>query len=133
MNKNELRCFKVSIDGQHWTNINALSRGEAKSRFFRNYDMDIEYTWLRCRSEGLPYTSEDFIRNAKYRNIEFAYCGMKVTVNGCTGFIVGHNSSANLDVLFTDGKYKGMTLNCHPHSGVTYYDKKGNVIPVKTT
>ena len=53
---------------------------------------------------------------------------MEVQVGEMGGVIVGNNSSANLDVLITDGKYKGQVLNCHPHWEITYYDKKGNII-----
>jgi hypothetical protein len=77
---------------------------------------------------GSPYTSPEFIRNAKYRNIEFAYCGMVVMVSDMHGVIVGHNSSANLNVLFTDGKYKGQILNCHPNHEIKYFDKNGILI-----
>ena len=133
MNKNkpqELRCYAVSLDKEHWCYYNALSKGQAKMNYIRQFDFDIKYTSVKCKlyGNGHPYTSEDFVRMANYRQIPFAYCGMAVKVGDWNGFIAGHNCSSNLDVLFVDGKYKGFTLNCHPQSEITYFDKKGNVI-----
>lgn len=124
----ELRKYECSLNGNDWWSCNATSYGKAKAEFYRMLDMEIKYTWIKCRCTGLPYTSEDFIRNAKYRGIDFAYCGMVVAVDGAKGIITGHNSSANLDILFTDGKYKGQTLNCHPNYKMTYFDSKGEII-----
>mgnify|MGYP003594321334 CR=1 FL=1 len=123
-----LKSYKCSIDGEQWTTINAISRGAAKSRFFRTFDSDIEYTWVRCKANGLHYTSDEFKHNAKYRGVEFAFVGMDVKVSNSKGVIVGHNRSANLDVLFTDGILKGQVCNCHPHWKITYFDKKGGVV-----
>ena len=123
-----LKSYKCSIDGEQWAVINAVSRGAAKSRFFRTFDSDIEYTWVRCKANGLPYTSDEFKRNARYRGIEFAFVGMAVKVGDWNGVIVGHNSSSNLNVLFADGPSKGKVGNCHPHWKITYYDAKGGII-----
>ncbi len=43
-------------------------------------------------------------------------CGQRVTVNGNAGTIVGHNESANFNVLFDDDAehYAGLTLSVHP-------------------
>jgi len=124
----ELKCYECSSDRKHWTKINALSTGDAKSQFLRYLDGDYEYTSVLCHVLGKPETSEEFKRNAKYRNIEFAYCGMVIDVNGKKGVIVGHNSSANLNVLFTEGDIKGQIINCHPNWKTTYYDSKGEII-----
>lgn len=126
----ELRHYQCSLVGiDHWWSVNSTSYGKAKSEFYRMLDMDgIEFTSIRCKCIGMPHTSEDFKRNAKYRNIEFAYCGMVIDVSGEKGVIVGHNSSANLDVLFTTGKNKGHVFNCHPNWQTTYYDSKGEII-----
>lgn len=125
----ELRSYECSLDGKHWSSYNALSRGKAKMEFWRDIDMDcIEYTDIKCRVLGSIYTSDAFVRNAKYRNIEFAYCGMAVEVDGMKGVIVGHNDAANLDVLFINGKHKGQTLNCHPNWKITYFHKNGSII-----
>lgn len=83
---------------------------------------------LKVKCLGLAITSDDFKRNAEYRNIPFAYCGMMVKVGDETGYIVGHNSSANLDVLFRQGKYAGRVLNCHPNSEMEYFSASGQLI-----
>lgn len=124
----ELKKYECSLDGQNWWSVNSTSYGQAKIAFYRMLDMDFKYTSIKCKCAGMPYTSEDFKRNAKYRGIDFAYYGMVVDVDGDKGLIVGHNSSANLNVLFTDGKNKGQTLNCHPNWKMTYYNSKGEII-----
>lgn len=124
----ELKKYECSLDGQNWWSVNSTSYGKAKMAFLRMLDMDIQYTMIKCKCVGNPYTSEDFKNNARYRGIDFAYCGMVVDVEGEKGLIVGHNSSANLDILFTEGRYSGQTLNCHPNWKMTYYNSKGEVI-----
>lgn len=63
----------------------------------------------------------DFIRVATSRGLSDARCGQGVEMVGergelrATGVIVGHNDSANFDVLFSDGPYAGQVLNVHPH------------------
>lgn len=124
----ELRCYECSLGGDHWEPYNATSPGQAKSMFLMDLDSDYNYTDVRCRLYGPAHTSIEFIKNARYRNIEFAYCGMVVEVDGAKGLIIGHNDSANLDILFTEGKNKGQTLNCHPNWMMTYFNKKGEII-----
>ncbi len=125
----ELKSYKCSLDGEHWSFFNALSQGMAKSEFWsHNLEREVPFIYIKCRTEGLPYTSEEYIRMAKYRNIEFSYCGMPVKVGEWNGVIVGHNSSSNLNVLAVDGKYKDQVLNCHPHSEVIYFNKKGEIV-----
>lgn len=124
----ELKSYDCSLDGKHWTTINATSKGKAKSMFYYSLEIDFKYTSIKCRINGYPYTSDDFKRNAKYRNIEFAYCGMAVQVEHRKGVIIGHNSSANLDILFLDGEFKGQVINCHPNWKIKYFDNKGNLI-----
>jgi hypothetical protein len=43
-------------------------------------------------------------------------CGQRVRVGISRGVIVGHNESANFNVLFDDDdpRYPGLTLNVHP-------------------
>lgn len=116
---------------EHETIINTTSAGKAKSEFFRRVSdccPNLDYTDIRVRRIGAPVTDAGFRRNAIYRGIPFAHVGMRVKVGESTGHIVGHNSSANLDVLFHDGPYAGEVLNCHPNSEVTYYDEDGNKI-----
>lgn len=67
---------------------------------------------------------EGFTRMCARRQISFAYLGMGIVVDGRRGWIVGHNPSLNLDVMFDDGRIH----NCHPHWKTTYYDNNGNVM-----
>ncbi len=125
----QLKSYDCSFDGEHWDSYNALSRGAAKAMYWRQaLGCDFPYVRIKCRTTGLPYTSAEFMQMAKYRGIEFAYCGMAIKVGDFMGVIVGHNESSNLDVLATSGKYEGQVLNCHPHSETTYYDSKGDIV-----
>ncbi len=115
--------------GEHEHVVHHTSRGRAKAEFLAELDMpEYEYTDIRCRCLGRPRTSQAFKDNAEYRGIPFAYVGMMVMVGDKRGWIVGHNSSANLDVLFDDG----LTLNCHPNWMITYYDRQENPIAMFT-
>lgn len=131
-----LRAFSCTVAGEPddpGTIVNARSRGRAKSQYLSILDMDgIEYTDVRARVSGsLPVTTQRFIENAKYREIPFARVGMRVQVGNEKGAITGHNSSANLDVLFDeDSKYPDMTLNCHPNWDIKYFDDDGDIIKV---
>jgi hypothetical protein len=63
------------------------------------------------------------------RGIEFARIGMAVEVDGGMGTIEGMNSSANLNVRFTNQlKYGKHLHNCHPTWNVKYFDAEGKVI-----
>lgn len=118
---NECYAFECWLkDEPTWTKvINARSRGKAKVQYFRDVSdsWEIDYRDIRSRKMGNPVTSERFIHNAKYRGMPDVRCGQKVEVLGNKGFIVGHNSSANFDVLFDDDAphYAGLTLNVHPN------------------
>lgn len=127
-----LRAYECTVKGTDWhRTVHAETAGKAKLEYWRDVReawQDTPYTAIRCRVIGPPQTSDDFRRTAEYRGVSFARVGMDVIVNGCRGVIVGHNCSANFDVLFQDGRYKGQTLNCHPQSGVAYFDKDGALI-----
>jgi hypothetical protein len=119
---NEVFAFEVSVKGTDWTKIiNARSAGKAKHEYYRSVVEswpDVPFTAMRARkyNSGRPYTSEAFERNANYRGLPAVKCGDRVRVADCCGVIVGHNSSANFDVLFDDDapRYGGMRLNVHP-------------------
>lgn len=124
----ELKSYRVSIDGEHWYNINHTSAGKAKSEFYRTFDCDIKYTWLKCRVNGAIVSPFGFENTTKYRGVDFAYCGMVVEIDGNKGWIVGNNASANFNVLFFDGALEGKTLNCHPNWKIKYFDRRGKII-----
>lgn len=120
----ELACYQVWIEGSDfyddykWT-TNAKSRGQAKSEFIRMLDGccgNVQWTAVRARKVGGPRTSEQFRRTAAYRGLPDLVCGQRVTVGEAKGIIVGHNASANFDVLFDEDspKYAGLRLNVHP-------------------
>lgn len=102
------------------TIYNARTAGQAKVRHFwqvRDAWCDTKFTDIRCRKVGGPHTSERFKDNAKYRGMPDVRCGQRVRVGDHgDGVIVGHNASANFDVLFDTGRWAGQTLNCHPQS-----------------
>lgn len=99
------------------TIYNTTSAGKAKLAHFQHvHDAwdSVKFTDIRARKIGPAHSSDEFKRNAHYRGMPDVRCGDSVKVSGCAGTIVGHNSSANFDVLFHDGKYAGQTLNVHP-------------------
>jgi hypothetical protein len=109
--------------------VYAESRGKAKAERLRDLNecCDFLYTDMACRVlKRFSYneSAEAFANNAKYRCIQFAYLGMAVEVEGKRGMIVGHNDSANLDVLFENGN----VLNCHPWWRIKYFDELGNLV-----
>jgi hypothetical protein len=119
---NEVFAFEVSVKGTNWSKIvNARTAGKAKYDYYRDVLdawQDMPFTVMRCRKLGPAFTSQRFIENATYRGMPDVRCGQRVKVGDAVGCIVGHNSSANFDVLFDDDspKYPGLTLNCHPSS-----------------
>lgn len=101
------------------TVVNATSAGRAKrDRHLSISDAwpEVPYTSMRARVAGAPQSSADFLRCAANRGRPEVRCGDKVRVRDSTGTIVGHNSSANWNVLFHDGEYAGLRLNVHPES-----------------
>ena len=117
-----LFAYEVSVAGRDWRQIvNARTPGKAKHSYHRQVlDAwpDVPFTAMRCRKVGAPQTSDAFRRNAAYRGLPDVRCGQRVIVGEARGAIVGHNSSANFDVLFDDDspRYAGLTLNVHPNS-----------------
>lgn len=118
-------AFEVWVDGcEHKSTVYAHTRGKAKYSYYLNaldWYPNVEFTWLRCRKLGPigpQNTSEDFIRCATYRGMPDVRCGQKVKVGKGLGVIVGHNSSANFNVLFDEDspEYAGLKLSVHPAS-----------------
>lgn len=100
------------------TIYNRATAGQAKNDHYRHVHEaweNTKFTDIRVRKVGRPQSSERFIANATYRGMPEVRCGQRVKVGDALGTIVGHNSSANFDVLFDEGnKYSGLTLNVHP-------------------
>jgi hypothetical protein len=117
---NEVYSFEVSVIGTNWTKqINARSAGKAKAEYWRDVREpwpDVPFTAIRARKIGRPESTEQFIRMAKYRGLPDVRCGQRVKVGNSCGVIVGHNSSANFDVLFDEDspRFPNRRLNVHP-------------------
>lgn len=125
-----LQSYACRIRGSdHETVVNHTSPGRAKRQFVLDLDLDgVAFTDVRVRRLGPPTTTDGIKRVAEYRGVPFAKAGMLVVVGGDRGRIVGHNSSANFDVLFEDGEWAGQTLNCHPLSEIVYLTDTGEVL-----
>lgn len=119
-------AFELGIVGQAPTRVmNARSSGKAKYLYLldvRDYWPDVTFMDLFARRIGPPVTSEAFKRTAAYRGLPELRCGQAVEVKigrepgVARGVIVGHNESANFEVLFDDDSphFAGLTLNVHP-------------------
>jgi len=113
-------AFECSVSwAPQWgsTTYNRHTAGQAKADHFRHVReawQDTKFTDIRVRKVGPARSSPQFIRNAEYRGLPDLRCGHAVRVHGSNGVVVGHNASANFDVIFHDGRYSGQTLNVHP-------------------
>lgn len=111
-------AFEIGLRGdEHRSTINSTTLGKAKAEFLRVIQdcwPDTKFTSIVGRKVGPPHTSAGFLRTAKYRGLPHLRCGDEVSVNGRKGYLVGHNDSANFDVLFAEGAWEGCVLNCHP-------------------
>lgn len=109
-------AFECTVQGTDWHRvIHARTPGQAKGEYWRHVTdawPDIPFTAIRCRKIGVPVQNPEFAKVAKYRGLPHARIGMRVRADGRVGVIVGHNSSANFDVLF-DGE--AHPWNVHPH------------------
>jgi len=109
--------------------VPAPTAGQAKYRTW----LDIRESWpdtpitsMRARLVREYVEPAGFRSCVEGRGIAFARIGMRVLLSdGTSGHIVGHNSSANLDVLV--GR---VVFNVHPLWRVTYFDEAGVVIPM---
>ena len=119
--ESKVYSFEVWPDGKRDLAqvINARSSGKAKSEYHADVSecLDVQYTAIRCRKIGGPQTSDDFVRLCKHRGVQVR-CGHRVAVGDGRGVIVGHNSSANFDVLFDadSPEYADLKLSVHPSS-----------------
>jgi hypothetical protein len=118
-----LRSWSVSSTWfpDHSTTVVARSAGAAKYRqWLKIVDSWSEMPFTAMRARAAPgYHEQPGFRDCMiYRGIPFAQLGMRVRFDdGKMGTLVGHNSSANLDVIM-DGD--GEVLNCHPAWQLSY-------------
>ena len=119
---NTVFAFECRVVGHDWTEIvNSTTHNKAKAHYWHEVRdaLDVPYTDIRARKIGPAHTSDAFVHNAKYRGMPNIRCGQRVMVGSGRGTIVGHNCSANFDVLFDEDspEHAGLTLNVHP-SGI---------------
>jgi hypothetical protein len=119
----DVRAFEVTVAGTEWTKvIYARSAGQAKVEYWRDVCdawPGTPYTLMRARRRVQPPPDPEFQRCAEYRGLPHVRLLDRVTVKGGgRGVIVGHNGSANFDVLFDEDspEYRGQRLNVHPAS-----------------
>ncbi|HGH7180721.1 MFS transporter [Bacillus luti] len=132
--------YKLTTIFEHWPNEEyVVAETEGKARFlywqkfrakFLTMPMVEFMKFVKCENEGVfdikrMYSAEQaFKKMQNFRNLHFAYMGMRVNVAGMWGTIVG-NWKTNLFVLF-DGEIE--KHNCHPFWEIAYYDDEGNVV-----
>ena len=115
------RAYACRIEGAPAlgeTTCHATSAGKAKAEYFRRVREawpTIRFSDVRVRVTGPVSTSESFQRVARLRGLPELRCGQRVRVGSAHGTVVGHNASANFEVLFDpDTRHAGLTLNVHP-------------------
>ena len=135
---NTLNCYCIQLKGRNDDSslVSAETRAQAKYYHYLGLDglfsnfgdylkavksiRNVSASELRLSDQK----QRDFDRVKEYRQIPFAEIGMKVRVGNMNdGYIVGANSSCNLDVLID-----GVVWNVHPNSEITYYAKDGHVL-----
>lgn len=116
-------AWECNVRGKNWqSTINHLTASKARYRYLldlRDAWPDATFADITVRKIGPAHTSEAFKRTAAYRGRPELTCGARVEVcsggERALGFIVGHNDSANFDVLFDEDTYfKGGVGNVHP-------------------
>ena len=128
-------------DFEYAENIFAKTRSKAKYKLYKKMTDEYNIEWkdgfkgflegIRTKRVGTGglrdlYGSEyDFVIMTERRDILFATQGMMVNINGKYGFIVGANTSCNLDVYFP---CNGFIDNCHPWWKTIYYGDNGEII-----
>ena len=116
-------AWECNARGENWQRvINHVSAGKARYEYL----LDLREAWpdatfadITVRKLGPAHTSDAFKRTAAYRGMPDLRCGQRVEVRSpegpALGVIVGHNGSANFDVLFDENTwFKGGVGNVHP-------------------
>jgi hypothetical protein len=130
--------LKGDHEGKYSSVIYALSAAKAKyERMRRIWDVwskdgtwngePISFAILTCKRVG-EFHPLSLRWTADNRGLAFVHAGMLIEVDGERGVIVASNDSGNFDVIFTEGKHKGLTLNCHPKWQTRYFDADGKVL-----
>jgi hypothetical protein len=121
--KREVFAWECNVRGKDWQRtINHLTAGKARYEYLldlRDAWPDATFADITVRKVGPAHTSEAHKRTAAYRGRPELICGRRVEVfsgsQRALGVIVGHNDSANFDVLFDEDTYfAGGIGNVHP-------------------
>ncbi len=116
-------AWECNVRGKEWQRtINHATAGKARYEYLldlRDAWPDATFADITVRKVGPAHTSAAFLRTATYRGRPELRCGTRVEVCSgsqiALGVIVGHNDSANFDVLFDEDTYfKGGIGNVHP-------------------
>ena len=135
----KLNTYEIIFCTDSMHSVIAETASKAKYKIFLEYadcfNCDfgefVKKVITSCRKIGnfkvndLYGDEEQFERMKEWRDIPFAYIGMKVEVHGKMGTIVGSNSASNLDICF-DAEF--WANNCHPGCGTRYFDDAGKVL-----
>ena len=126
-------AWECNVRGTEWQRtINHLPAGKARYTYLidlRDSWPDATFADITVRKIGPAHTSDAFKRTASYRGQPDLRGGQRVEVRSpegpARGVIVGHNDSANFDVLFdADTYFKGGVGNVHP-SEITLLSSAG--------
>lgn len=121
--KREVFAWECNVRGKEWQRtINHLTAGKARYEYLldlRDAWPDATFADITVRKVGAAHTSAAFRRTATYRGMPELTCGTRVEVcsgsQRALGVIVGHNDSANFEVLFDEDTYfRGGIGNVHP-------------------
>lgn len=121
--KREVFAWECNVRGKDWQRtINHLTAGKARYEYLldlRDAWPDATFADITVRKLGPAHTSEAHKRTAAYRGRPELTCGRRVEVRSggqsALGVIVGHNDSANFEVLFdADTYFNGGIGNVHP-------------------
>lgn len=136
----EFECWHEDSHGEKWATQRYVAKTAAKAKVQHYHylqdglfegDFFAVVKGMKCRKVGRASIRvffgdyEQFERVKQARDIGFTHQGMRVSVCGQMGTIVGGNSSMNLDVVL-DGQYH--KSNCHPWYETVYFDRKGNAV-----
>lgn len=135
----EFECWH-EFDFERWGVQRYIAESHAKAKA-QHYEYLQDGIWeddfftvvknMKCKKLGKALIChffgdlKQFEKIKEAREIDFAFQGMRISVNGKMGTIVGGNGSLNLDVVM-DGTW--YVSNCHPWWETVYYDNNGNVL-----
>lgn len=136
----EFECWHENECGEKWAKQTYIAETPGKAKF-AHYEYLQDGIWeddfftivknMKCRKIGKASICsffgdyKQFERIKKARSIEFAFQGMRISIRGKMGTIVGGNNSLNLDVVMDDNWY---ISNCHPWWETVYYDDNGHIV-----